>query len=152
MKHLTPIYGQLISTRSPKFKQMMKLFNDTGKMGHRHTAIFNASKGRTESAKELYEFEVDHIIAQLRKMNPHQQNVNDAYPERKKMRGKITHYLCLLGYTDNHGKPDWQRIDKFIINIGSRNPRKVILNYLYPNELKEVLTQVETMYKREVKR
>lgn len=142
----------LINTRSPKFKQMMKLFNDTGKMGHKHTAVFNASKGRTESSKELYEFEVDYIIAELQKINPTQQTVGEAYPDRKKMRGKITHYLCLLGYTDNKDKPDWQRIDKFIVNIGSRNPRKVILNYLYPEELKAVLTQVEAMYKKELNR
>lgn len=142
---------ELINTRSPKFKQMMKLFNDTQKMGHRHTAAYNASKGRTESTKELYEFEVDYIIAELQKLNPKQQTVNDAYPERKKMRGKITHYLCLLGYTDSNGKPDCQRIDRFIVNIGSRNPRKVILNYLYPNELKDVLTQVEAIYKKELK-
>lgn len=141
---------ELINTRSPKFKQMMKLFNDTGKMGHRHTAAYNASKGRTESTKQLYEFEVDYIIAYLQKLNLKQQPVNEAYPKRKKMRRKITHYLCLLGYTDNNGNPDWQRIDKFIVDIGSRNPRKVILNYLYPNELREVLTQVEALYKKEM--
>lgn len=140
----------LINTKSPKFKQMMKLFNDTGKMGHRHTAVFNATKGRSESTKDLLEFEVDYIIAELQKINPQAQTVADAYPDRKKMRGKISHYLCLLGYTDTNGQPDWQRIDRFIVNIGSRNPRKVILNYLYPNELKEVLTQVEAMYKKEL--
>lgn len=143
---------ELINTRSPKFRQMMKLFNDTKQMGFRHTAAYNVSKGRTESTKELYEFEVDRLIAELQRLNPKQETVSDAYPERKKMRGKIVHYLCLLGYEDANGKPDYTRIDKFIINIGSRNPRKVILNYLYPNELKEVLNQVETMYKNELTR
>ncbi|WP_443937073.1 hypothetical protein [Pedobacter sp. MW01-1-1] len=131
---------------------MMKLFNDSGKMGYRHTAAFNASKGRTESTKELYEFEVDHIIIQLQKLAPKQSSISEAYPERKKMRGKIIHELCLLGYVDKNGKPDFNRIDRFIVNIGSRNPRKVILNYLYPNELKAVLNQVETMYKKELNR
>lgn len=142
---------QIINTRSPKFKQLMKLLNNTGKIGYRHTAAYNVSGGRTESTKELYESEVDYIIAQLQKLNPKQQSVNDAYPQRKKMRGKIIHYLCLLGYTNNHNQPDWQRIDRFIVNIGSRNPRKVILNYLYPKELTAVLTQVEAMYKKELK-
>lgn len=141
---------EAINTKSPKFKRMMKLLNANGKIGRRHDYAYKASKGRTESTQELYEFEVEQIIARLLKETP-QAPISEAYPERKKMRGKIVHYLCLLGYTNLDGKPDYQRIDRFVINIGTRNPRKVILNYLYPDELRSVLTQVEAMYKKETK-
>ena len=104
--------------------------------------------GRTESLSSLSDGEYHQLLTQVQRFNPSpQQGFNE---ERKKMRGKITHYLCLLGYVDPQGKPDWNRIDRYIVNIGSRNPRKVILNYLYTDELKKVLTQVETMYKKEL--
>ena len=78
-----------------------------------------------------------------------QQKLNEA---RKKMRGKVIHYLCLLGYVDKNDKPDYERINNFIVNIGPRNPKKKILNYLYLEELNAVLTQVEAMYRHELSR
>lgn len=71
--------------------------------------------------------------------------------ERRKMRGKIIHLLCLIGMT-KAGKPDYDRINEFIVNIGSRNPKKKILNYLYKDELNDVLVQVESMYQNELGR
>lgn len=59
-----------IDLKSSKFIQMMTLFNQTGKVGYRHTYAFKASKGRTESTKELTEPEVNHIIANLKALNP----------------------------------------------------------------------------------
>lgn len=82
-------------------------------------------------------------------VNPDQYNAMNE--ERRKMRGKIIHFLCLMGMV-KQGKPDYDRINEFIINIGSRNPKKKILNYLYHDELQEVLTQVESMYRNEVGR
>lgn len=70
----------------------------------------------------------------------------------RRMRGKVIHYLCLLGYTDDSGQADYGRINEFIVNIGSRNPRRVILNYLYKDELLAVLNQVEAIYKKETGR
>jgi hypothetical protein len=142
----------MLITKTPKFKRMMKLFNDTEKIGYKHTYTFEATKGRSESTKDLTEEEVDEIIGKLEPLLPKKISVNEAYPERKAMRGKIIHFLCLLGYVTKSDKPDFDRIDRFIVNIGNRNPRKVILNYLYPKELKEVLTQVEAMYKKELTR
>lgn len=75
-----------------------------------------------------------------------QKELNDA---RKKMRGKIIHLLCLLGYVDENGDADYDRINQFVINIGSNNPKKKILNYLYKEELQAVLNQVEKMYIKE---
>lgn len=73
----------------------------------------------------------------------------NANAKRQPMRNKIIHYLCMLGYTDPGGRPDYERINNYIKNIGSRNPRKVILNYLWYEELIEVLNQVEERYKKE---
>lgn len=85
------------------------------------------------------------------------EQIKEMNARRKKMRGKIIHYLCLMGMT----KPDmakggmvadYDRINDFIMNIGSRNPKKKILNYLYDDELQAVLSQVEAMYRKELKR
>jgi len=70
----------------------------------------------------------------------------------KKMRGKIIHYLCLLGYVNGDDTADWDRINAFIVDIGRNNPRRVILNFLYLSELPAVVTQVEAMYRNETKR
>lgn len=70
----------------------------------------------------------------------------------KKMRGSIIFYLCKIGYTLKDGKADYPRINEFVVNIGSNNPRKVILNYLYHDELVAVLTQVQQMYLKELSR
>ena len=76
---------------------------------------------------------------------------------RKKMRGKIIHFLCLMGMTKpstdkSKSVADYDRINAFIQEIGSRNPRGKILNYLYEDELKAVLNQVEAMYRKELER
>jgi len=69
----------------------------------------------------------------------------------KASRNAIVHYLCLMDYTKN-GKPDTQRIDAFIRNIGTRNPNKKGLFQLNKTELNKVLTQVKAMYQNELKR
>lgn len=72
-------------------------------------------------------------------------------PGERKMRGKIIHYLCLMGYTKSDGSADYDRINAYVQGIGSRNPRKVILNFLYEGELQDVLVQVEQRYRKEIK-
>ena len=68
------------------------------------------------------------------------------------MRGKILAILIQMGYTLPDGTPDYARINGFIQNIGSRNPRKAILNFLYKDELALVLIQVEEYQKHEIQR
>lgn len=68
----------------------------------------------------------------------------------RKMRGKIIHYLCMMGFTTATNRPDFNRINEFVENIGNRNPKKKILNFLYEKELQEVLVQVEQMYRKEL--
>lgn len=67
----------------------------------------------------------------------------------KQMRGKIIALLVQLGYTDEKGNADFQAINNYIQEIGSRNPRRQILNYLYHHELVEVLTQVQERYNKQ---
>jgi len=70
----------------------------------------------------------------------------------KKTRGKIIHYLCLMGFVDRGGNPDWKRINSFIQKIGSNNPKKERLHELGLTELNAVCTQVEQMYANQLKR
>lgn len=72
--------------------------------------------------------------------------------ERRKMRAKVIHLLCLLGYVDEKGSADYNRINQFVQRIGSANPRKVILNYLWKAELLAVTSQIEQIYKKELSR
>jgi hypothetical protein len=83
-------------------------------------------------------------------MKTSSRNFDPKNDKRKRMRGVIIHHLCLLGYVLPNGKPDYDRINRFIQNIGANNPRKVILNFLYLNELPAVVTQVKEMYKKEL--
>lgn len=78
-----------MNTSHPQFKQMMTLFNQTGKMGYRHTYAFEVSNERTESTRELTEPEVLAIIERLKKLLP---DANQFTPppgdeQRKKMIG-----------------------------------------------------------------
>lgn len=101
------------------------------------------SEGNATSSTELEPAEAQALLKYLKEV--HAQKC-------KPMRGKIIHYLTLLGYVTGNDTPDWKRIDEFIKNIGSNNPRKVILNYLYASELPAVVTQVQAMYRNESKR
>lgn len=74
----------------------------------------------------------------------------EAKRRRQPMRNTIIYYLCLLGYTiKGTDNPDFDRINKFIEEIGSNNPRKVILNFLTYHELVDVVSQVKAMYRTE---
>lgn len=74
---------------------------------------------------------------------------NDA---RKRMRAAIIANLATIGYVKKDNTPDYERINKFIQEIGENNPRKVILNFLYLDELPAVVTQVKEMVKKESRR
>ena len=105
--------------------------------------VYQFSDERCTSSKELTAVEATALLRYLQ----------DEHSKRcKPMRGKIIHYLCLLGYVDSNDRPDWDRINAFIVGIGTNNPRKVILNYLYYSELPKLVSQVEAMYKHELKR
>jgi hypothetical protein len=69
-----------------------------------------------------------------------------------KMRKKILHILGLYGMVTGENKLDYDRINDFIVNIGSRNPDKKQLNYLTNSELVAIVTQVEQMVYQPKKR
>jgi hypothetical protein len=73
-------------------------------------------------------------------------------PAVKRMRGKVIHYLCLMGMVKEDGTADYDRINAFVKHLGSNNPRGVILNFLYERELPAVVTQIEKMYAAELRR
>lgn len=81
-------------------------------------------------------------------MSASRRNFDPENAKRKKMRGKIIHYYCLMGYVDENGDPDFERINKSVQGLGT-NKRGVILNFLYVHELPDVVTQVEQMWKKE---
>lgn len=98
--------------------------------------------GRTDSLEEATEHELIGLADYLGK----EQN-----ERRRPMRSAILHKMGLLGYTLPDGTLDYERVNEYIIQIGSRNPGKVILNYLYYDELQAVLTQLEQRCRKEGK-
>lgn len=108
-------------------------------------ALVNSfTDGRATSSTELRPAETQAVLKYLQ-----QEHSNRCKP----MRGKVIHYLCLLGYVVKGTKnADFDRINAFIVDIGANNPRRVILNYLYYSELPKVVSQVEAMYRNEIKR
>jgi hypothetical protein len=105
--------------------------------------LHSFSDGRATSSKDLTPTEAKALLDYLQ---------SEHSKLCKKMRGKIIHYLCLLGYVTSDDSADWDRINAFIVDIGSNNPRRVILNFLYYSELPAVVSQVEAMYRNETKR
>ena len=107
----------------------------------RYMLVRQLSGGRTASLKDLSEEELKAIL----------QTLNQERLERtKKMRAKIVHYLCLLGYTTTAGKPDMNRINGFVQKrCGQANPKRKPLPFLSPAECRKVVTVVEAMYRRE---
>ena len=105
--------------------------------------VWAFSGERTSSSKELNPVEVAAVLRYLQ----------DTHKKRcQPMRNKIIRYLCELGWVNDRDEADYDRINAFIVGMGSNNPRKVILNFLYYSELPKVVTQVEAMYKHESKR
>ncbi|MFD2787961.1 hypothetical protein [Hymenobacter rubripertinctus] len=107
------------------------------------TLVGSFTSHRATSSKDMTEYEAQCLVDYLKA---------EHNGRCKKMRGKIIHYLTLLGYVLNDQTPDWRRINEFVKAIGSNNPRKVQLNFLYHSELPKVVSQVEAMYKHEIKR
>lgn len=68
-----------------------------------------------------------------------------------KMRKKTLHVLGNMGYT-KEGKFDYERINALIENIGANNPTKAKFNYLTNEELNAIVTQVEQIYKKFLKK
>lgn len=94
--------------------------------------------GRTDRLGSMMQFEADDLLGLLKE-------------ERKiqcgAMWGKIIYLMTQMGYINKKGTADYTAINKFIQNIGSNNPRKVVMAFLTPSECGAVLTQVKARYK-----
>lgn len=105
--------------------------------------VAQVTKGRTSHSSEMTNFEAEMLIGQLKARHD---------DETKAMRGKIIHLLCLMGHTHDDGQANFDSINRFVQNIGNRNPRKVKLYWLKKTECQAVLNQIETMYAKELQR
>jgi len=121
-------------------KQLHGLLNQLNLMKVKGDLVYGITQGRTTSSAEMSENEIRTLINSLKE---------DKESRVKKMRGKIIHYLCLYGMTTPEGDPDYDRIERFVKNIGSRNPNKRNLFTMNPKEMRDVLNQIERMMKKE---
>lgn len=123
-------------------KRLHALLNMLNLMEMKADLVRQYTNGRTLSTKDMDNVEALALIHALD---------GEREQRSKAMRGKIIHYLCLLGMTKPDGSADYERINNWVQNrTGSRNPRKKKLLYLTPKELLAVLTQVEVWYKKEL--
>lgn len=122
-----------------KVKIIYSLLSQLGMQSVKEKLVSDCTDGRTTHVSEMQNHEANLLIRHL------QQVREDRVVQ---MRKKIIHNLCLYGMTDQAGKPDYNRIDLYIQNIGSRNSGKKRLLYLSPKEMLDVLNQVTAMVKK----
>lgn len=124
-------------------RKLHALLNELGMMEQKATLIYGITNSRTGSAKGLTQQEADALCNSL-------QGEKDA--SLTKMRGKIIHQLCLLGYVKEDGKADYDRINYWIKNkTGKNNPKGKTLHQLKVNEVLAVLNQVDARFRNELK-
>jgi hypothetical protein len=100
--------------------------------------VASATGQRTSTVTEMTDLECKRLIGSLQA---------DEEREMKPMRGKLIHLLCLLGYVNTFGNADFDRINAFVQQIGTNNPRKQKVFGLTKSELRAVLNQVTVRYK-----
>ncbi|RMF46268.1 MAG: hypothetical protein D6751_05490 [Deltaproteobacteria bacterium] len=106
----------------------------------RYMLVRQFSGGRTASLKELHPEELKALLQTLNQ---------ERLKRTKKMRAKVVHYLCLMGYTRPDGRPDLDRINGFVQKrCGNANPKRKPLHFLSPAECRKVVTIVEQMYRK----
>lgn len=139
-----------------QIKKIHTLLNELGMMDEKMNLVREWSTNRCSSVKQLTGKEAASLISWLysrvKELPGRSTPRQDSNEKRKPMRNKIIHLLCNMGYVDPYGRPDYDAINKYVQNIGRRNPRKVILNYLWYDELQAVLNQVEERYRKEAQK
>lgn len=119
------------------------LLAELAMMDYKAELIQRFTNDRTASSRDLTFNEAGEILEHLRA---------ERNSRTKGMRGKVVHYLCLLGMVKGDGAPDYDRINGFIRGIGKNNPGKRSLINLRIDECRLVLNQVEVMYKNTVRK
>lgn len=100
------------------------------------------TNGRTMSSKEMTDGQAESMIGDL----------TSIHRERtKKLRAKCVKCLNDLGYTNGLGNMDWSRINSYIENIGTRNPKRQALNHMSCKTLRAVAVQLNQRLKAENK-
>ena len=133
-----------LPTSHPKIKQMMTLLTQTDQQGYRHTYVYNATKGRTETSKELTLDEVETIIATIQHKFPEVLafTPKDGDAQRKKIIGIAKD----MGWHKRGKKDLMKRIDNFML---TRTKYKKTLNNLSVDELNKVCTIFEMEVKKD---
>lgn len=139
---MAPLFKKRImaAIESQQMRRIHALLSELDVHDMRGTFVQGVTNDRTDDIKDISHTEANLLIKGL--MELREERVN-------KMRGKIIYYLCTYGMTNHAGQPDYTRINKFIRNIGSNNPKKKKLYYLSPTEMRGCLNQVEAMVKKE---
>jgi len=119
-----------------KTKFIYSLLHDTRLKDMKENLVLDFTYGRTPHITEMTNIEANLLVKHL-------QDIKES--KVRAMRGKIIHLLCVYGMVLSNGKPDYNRINNFIQNIGSNNPRKKKLFTLSPTEMRKVLNQVDQM-------
>jgi hypothetical protein len=73
----------------------------------------------------------------------------------KRPRGAVIHYLCIMpgyNFTTAEAKPNYEKIDEFVISLGKNNPNRKPLNKLTLPELNKVVTQIKSMYQKQLRK
>lgn len=103
--------------------------------------VLHVSNDQTMDMNELTNTGLNLLIRKLQQIQE---------DRKRRMRGKIIYYLCRYGMVLPGDKPDYQRINRYIRNIGANNPREKKLYDLSPEEMRNCLNQVEQMVKKEL--
>lgn len=101
------------------------------------------TNARTTSSAEMDVIEAKKLISDLQ---------TQVSQRKKDLMRKAVRLLDVLGYKLPSGGMDWPRINAYIKGIGSRNPRKVPLNWLRANELRAVVQQLQQRATAEAKK
>jgi hypothetical protein len=137
------------------FRHYFAIENQLKKAGfqfHRSDLIKQYTGDRKTSLADLSQKEYAGFIGWLR--SAHHGTINATAPKKapNKMVSTSIHYLCLMGMVTADNKPDYDRINLFIRNMGSNNPNKAMLHQMDDATLNRVVTQIKAMYQKEVTR
>lgn len=139
------------SITSPKptktqLNQLFVLLHKAGKYHTRKDYLRSLTQGRVFSMKDLSLEDARIVATDLNQI------IKDQDDRKKKMGKKIIHLLCEVGMTKEDATPDYDRINAFVVNIGSRNESRKKLWDLSYDEMLEVLNQVDQYHKKQLKR
>ena len=118
--------------------QLHKLLTDTNLMSQKASLILGHTDGRTESSKEMTDFEANELIKYLRSLTT---NTTDA---ANKMRRKIIAMCHRIQWTRANGGVDMVRLNNWCLTKSYL--KKNLNDYTY-NELPKLVSEFQQVYK-----